>query len=149
MLWWILIADAAGAKIFSTKGRGRPLNLEQSLDNPSGRALAQELVSDQPGRFSKGGKKAAISAFEPDTPPHVVEEKRFAQKLAELLETALAQRKYDSLAILAPAKFLGILRQTISPQVHKHLATSIAKDLAHFDERELPKHLTTVFLPSS
>jgi protein required for attachment to host cells len=149
MTWWILIADAARAKIFSTKGAGRPLHLEQSLDNPSGRAATHELVDGQPGRYSKGGKGGTLSAFEPDTPRHVIEEERFAQKLAELLQTALTQKKFDSLAILAPAKFLGILRQTINPQVQKHLAASLAKDLAALNERELPSHLAEIFLPSS
>jgi protein required for attachment to host cells len=145
MLWWILIADAAGAKIFSTKGATQPLHLERSLDNPSGRAAGRDILTDEPGRYRKGGN--ALSAFEPQTSPHVVEEEKFVHKLAEVLGTALSQRKFDSLAIVAPAKFLGLLRRALSPQVQKHLTTSIAKDLTAFNERDLPQPSRRCFCP--
>jgi protein required for attachment to host cells len=149
MVWWILIADAARARIFSTTGWRQPVHLEQAMDNPLGRAKPQDIVTDDPGRHFNGMNVGQRSTWAPANPPDIVEEQRFAHRLAELLQTALSQRQYESLAIFAPPQFLGFLREAVGPQVHKHLARSIAKDLTVLNERELPTRLGEVFLPPS
>jgi protein required for attachment to host cells len=147
MVWWIVIADAARARIFSTSGWRKPLHLEQAMENPWGRAKPQEIVTDDPGRHSNGMKSAQRSTWAPANAPDVVEEQRFAHRLGELLQTALARRQYASLAMLAPPQFLGFLREAVGPQVRKHLARSIPKDLTVVNERDLPTRLDEVFLP--
>lgn len=119
------------------------------MDNPLGRAKPQDIVTDDPGRRSNGMKSGHRSTWAPANAPDVVEEKRFAHRLGELLQTALARRQYGSLAILAPPQFLGFLREAVGPQVRKHLARSIAKDLTAVKERDLPARLREVFLPSA
>jgi protein required for attachment to host cells len=147
MVWWIVIADAARARIFSTSGWRKPLHLEQAMDNPLGRARPQDLVTDDPGRHLNGMKSGQRSTWAPANAPDVVEEQRFAHRLGELLRTALARRQYESLAILAPPQFLGFLREAVGPHVRKHVARSIAKDLTAVNERDLPTRLGEVFLP--
>ena len=148
MLWWILIADAARAKLYSTKGYRHPLQLVRQVEHPEGRAKPQELVTDDAGKYSRTGRTGMPSTWATSNPPDVVEEQRFAHQLAEILETGLAKREYDSAAIVAPAKMLGFLRLAASPQVHKHLAKTIAKDLTIVKERELPEQLASLFLPA-
>ena len=149
MLWWIVIADAARARIFSTSGWRKPLHLEQAMDNPLGRAKPQEIVTDDPGRRSNGMKSGQRSTWAPANAPDVVEERRFAHRLGGMLQTALARRQYEALAILAPPQFLGFLREAVGPQVRKHLARSIAKDLTVVNERDLQTRLDQVFFPSA
>ena len=117
------------------------------MDNPLGRAKPQDIVTDDPGRHSNGMKSGQRSTWAPANAPDVVEERRFAHRLGELLQTALARRQYESLAILAPPQCLGFLREAGGPQVRKHLARSIAKDLTVVNERDLPARLGEVFLP--
>jgi protein required for attachment to host cells len=145
MSWWILVADAARARVSSTTGPRDPLHLERELLNPHGRERPQEIVTDDPGRHGRGAVGRSPSQTWSTTSPDVVEERRFAQKLADALGTALARHEYESLAIAAPAHFLGMLRQAVDPQVHKHLVNSVAKDLTAVKEHELPKFLQPVF----
>jgi protein required for attachment to host cells len=147
MLWWILIADAARARLFSTRGFRRPLYLVREIEHPQGRAKPQDLVSDDPGKYSRTGRGGMPSTWAPSTPPHVVEEQRFAHELAEILQTGLARRAYDSAAIIAPPKLLGFLRLSIGPQVHQHLARTMAKDLTVVRDRELSEQIATLFRP--
>src|SRR6476659_4170064 len=112
MIGWILIADAARARIFSTSGWRKPLHLEQAMENPLGRAKPQDIVTEDPGRRLNGMKSGQRSTWAPANAPDVVEEQRFAHRLGELLETALVRRQYESLAILAPPQFLGFLRES-------------------------------------
>jgi protein required for attachment to host cells len=144
MIYWILIASAAEAKLFSTTGGSTPLQLQQHLEHPAGRALEQDLNTDEPGRYAKGGKGGILSSMEHRMTPHRVEETRFAKQLAAVLETGLERREYERLAIFAPAQLLGILREAISDGVRKSIVASDAKDLVKMDPRELPKHLSAV-----
>jgi protein required for attachment to host cells len=148
MHYWILVADAARARLYSTDSEHGPFRLERKIENPPGRARPQELLSDQPGRYAKGGKRGILSAMEFATPWHQVEEQRFANHLAELLRKALARREYDALAIIAAAQLLGRLRAAIGPQVQKHLVKSIAKDLTTFTDHELPERIAAELAPT-
>ena len=67
-----------------------------------------EIVTDDPGRYLNKFGGGQRSSWAPANPPDIVEEQRFAHRLAEQLQTALAQRLYESLAILAPAGALDI-----------------------------------------
>ena len=117
------------------------------MNNPLGRAKPQDTVTDDPGRHLNGMKSGQRSTWAPANAPDVIEEQRFAHRLGELLQKALARRQYESLAILAPPQFLGFLREAVGPRGRKHLARSIAKDLTVVNERDLPTRLAPVFLP--
>lgn len=145
MRYWILIADASRARLYSTTARNAPLKLEEAFDYVPGREKASDIESDEPGRYSRAGKGGILSAMEPGTPVHKVEERRFAAKLAEMLHKGLLAKSYDGVALFAAPEFLGFLRQSLDDQVRKHLLVSIPKDLTQMDERELPKELSPVF----
>jgi protein required for attachment to host cells len=145
MLYWILIASAARARLFSMSAWTKPLKLERELDYQPGRTRAQDLLSDEPGRYSKGGKRGILSAMERRVTPHQAEEHKFAHQLAEILEAGAEHQQFNWLAIFAPPQFLGILRETISEHVRKSLIVSEPKDLVDIDARDLPKHLTMLY----
>lgn len=141
MLWWILVADAARAKVFGTDLPPDAWQLQRYIENRPGRARPQELLSDKPGRYSKGGKRGVRSAMEYRTPVHVVEEERFAKELSGMLQKALALRAYHALGIVAPPQLLGMMRQAIGPEVSKHLRITADKDWITLDDRQLLEHL--------
>jgi protein required for attachment to host cells len=148
MRYWLLVADAAQAQLYSSKPHLKELRLERQIDNPRGRARPQEIMADQPGRYAERGKSSVKSAMEPRTGAHEVEEKRFAQELAELLRTGLNAKAYDGLALVAPPDFLGVLKGTVPPQVQQRVVISVAKDLTKVGVRDLPSHLNEMSLPS-
>lgn len=137
---WILIADASTARLFRLE-HGRKMKLIRELANPAGRARDQDLVSDKQGRLDKGLGRNVLSAMEPRTTPHEAEVERFALELANVLYHALEQKEFDSLALIAPPHFLGLLRQRLNPSVDKRVAYSLGKDYAHIAEHDLPSHL--------
>jgi protein required for attachment to host cells len=145
MRYWVLLASAARAKVFLMTGESEPLQLVQEVDHPAGRAREQDLMSDSPGRYSKGGKGGILSSMEHKNTPHIMEEHRFAKQLAQILETGFERNEYQWVAIFAPAQFLGILRETVSANVHKRLAHSEAKDLVAMNTRQLPSHLAALY----
>jgi protein required for attachment to host cells len=137
---WILIADAARARVFSEAEGEEGLTLVRELDHPKGRTHVVDLVDDEPGRLQKG-KGGTRSAMDPRTSRHVIEVERFARELAGVLRVGCDARQYDALAIVAPPRFLGMLRAGLAPEVLKRLCATAAQESTHATITELPELL--------
>ncbi len=155
---WIVISDAARARIFQTAEPGQKFTLVKQLAHPESRAQAQDLVSDRPGRIQQSGgpsghrigsnpSKGNRSAMEPPTEPKTLEHQIFAREIATELERALHHQEYNHLILAAGPQFLGMLRDTIDKQVSKHVTASLDKDYTHMDVRELQERLSS-FMPA-
>jgi protein required for attachment to host cells len=144
----ILVSDASRASLFASTGRNEPLRLLHSEDNPLGRARDRDLVTDEPGRYSEGGKHGIGSAMEPPTRAHEVEEERFARHLAQVLKQSHARGEFESVLIASPAHMLGLLRADLGPAVER-VAIFLAKDFARLAPAELMEHVGPVLWPGS
>src|SRR5262245_6260097 len=129
MKYWLLVADATQARVYSSRPHLKELRLEREINNPRGRARSQELVSDSPGRYAERGRSSVRSAMEPRTNAHEVEEQRFVHQIAELFRVGLNDKAYDGLALVAPPDFLGLLRSTLPSQVQQRVVSEVPKDL--------------------
>ena len=65
MKYWLLVADAAQARVFTSQPHLKSLQLLREIKNPKGRARPQQIVADEPGRFAKSGQRSIRSAMEP------------------------------------------------------------------------------------
>ena len=137
---WILIADAARARVFSEADGEETLSLVHELDHPKGRTHVVNLVDDEPGRLQKG-KGGTRSAMDPRTSRHVIEVERFARELAEVLRKGCDARQYDALAIVAPPRFMGMLRAALAAEVQSRLCATAAQESTHASITELPQLL--------
>jgi protein required for attachment to host cells len=140
---YILIADAARARIFESNAL-EELKLVKGFDNPRGRMRAQDLVSDEPGRMDKGRGRNVMSAMDPRTTPHEAEVHKFVQLLSGELETALRDRQAGAIALIAPAHFLGLLKQQLSTAATRAAVVERAADYTSCSERQLREHLKDV-----
>ena len=147
MLHWILIADASAARIFSLAGRDRPLQLVKEFSNADGRALTQDLVSDEPGRLSKGGTPGTKSAMDPRTTAHEAAAQTFVRQLAEFLTQHSSNSDFASLSLVAPSHFLGLLRSALSKETDHLIRSSLAKDLVHVPAKDLMPHIESLLVP--
>ena len=70
----------------------------------------------------------------------------FARLLADKLQHARVQNQYQRLVLVAPPRFLGLLRASLDGPTSQLVLASIHKDLAISKEAELIKHLGEVIL---
>ena len=147
MTHWILIADAADAKIYAIKGRNQPLSLVQEVRNAAGRARTQELVTDEPGRGMHPGAPGMRSAMEPQTTAHDDARNRFVRELSQLLRTHFEKGAFASLSLVAPAHLLGQLRDALDKNVARVVKSSSPRDLTRLGEHELMPHLEPLLVP--
>lgn len=144
--FWIVVADAGRAILLSRQGLHGKLIFEHELDNPSGRLHSSELVSDGRGRLNKsaGGVQSAMDSH---TDPHEQQAVRFAQDVCRLIDSAANCHAFDSLIMIAPAHFLGLLQARLGKNARKRIASVHSKDLVHVSLDELGAHLNEMISP--
>jgi protein required for attachment to host cells len=145
---WIVSGDSSRARVLQVTGRNRLAEIQDFL-NPKGRADDRELITDahprfsghggvgRPGTRSTGGP--ASDRQETSAQEHEVEV--FAKQVDRFLDKARIEHRFDRLFVLAPPKFLGLIRKNLNKEVEKLVRDEIDKDLSWFDAREIDRFL--------
>src|SRR3981189_878029 len=112
MRTWILLADAASARLYVSGERPGDWTLLRQLEHAESRMRPSELLSDKPGRVKQStGSRAAL---EPPTPRKKVEAERFARELAQVLDEGVVSGGCERLALGAAPALLGGLRAKLA-----------------------------------
>lgn len=136
---WIVLADAATARIYEPQAGRRDWKLIAELTHPESRAKESELGTDKPGRVKQStGSRAAM---EPPTPRKEVEIEKFARQIAKALDDALVRKAYDRLVLAAPPEFVGVLRELLPKRVQECIEATVEKDYLHLDLPEARERL--------
>jgi protein required for attachment to host cells len=130
---WVLVCDASRARVLAFDRAHEPWTVVEDLSHPAGRARSRELVDDKAGRMGPGSQ--------PRTDPASTEEARFAHRLGGLLERGFDDHRYGDLVLVAPPRFLGLLRTSLTAPVARRVTTTVDKDLTRTDPRELRDRL--------
>jgi len=142
---WVLVAHQAGARVFENLGPGKGLRLLQGIDHPEGRQQDGDFDADRPGRsFRRDAGDVRRAAMSRSEGPHERAVADFARALASRLEHARATGQYDRLVLVAPPKFLGLVRSSLDAPTEQCVVGSLDKDLAASDEEELVRQLGEV-----
>jgi len=142
---FLLIADASRARLFRRSDQADELELVEELEHPESRAMNRDLMADKPGRaFTGGGMVPGRSSMEYETDPKDVEAEKFARELGDDLARRCDEHTFDDLVVVAPPKFLGLLRGTLAThgnRVSDRVSTWLDKDYTQLDERTLAERL--------
>lgn len=134
---WIVVADAARARILSCEGRAcHGLVDVEALSHSESRAQNQDLVSDRPGRGWGSAHGEGRHAFEEPTEPAQHERDRFARMVAERLKSAHHEGVYKHLVIVAAPSFLGALREVMDRAVAHTVRVEVAKNVVKIEDPE-------------
>jgi protein required for attachment to host cells len=138
---WILIADGARARVLEQQKDYAALEPAFEGEEFTGTtAQSRQIASDRPGRsFDSGGE--GRHAMEPPTDPQRHAKFEFARELAEHLEKAANERRFERLVLVAAPQALGDLRDLLPKAVRARVIAEIDKDLTKVPRQELGKHL--------
>jgi protein required for attachment to host cells len=142
-LTWIVVADGARARILARGEQGgfQPISAWESADahRPS-----RDLVSDRPGRGQESAT-TAHHAHDPRQDPHEERKADFLRDLAERLNRAAAENRFDDFVLFVPPRSLGVLREALDEGAQAKLRGSAAKDLTKVPTDELAAHVDELF----
>ena len=131
----VVVAHDAGARSFEHRGPGKGLVALATVDFEDGRRHVGELDADRAGRNRDQG------TFEPseDAKTHAIA--FFAKELARDLGRDFRDGAFARLVLVAPPRFLGVLRGELDGLVARALIASVPKALPRASVEELRTHL--------
>lgn len=133
---WIIAADSSRARILQVTDRGQHLEEIEDLPNPEGRAHDRELITDAHPRFSgHAGGGPGSDRQETSAQEHAID--LFAKRIADYLDKARTGQRYDRMHLIAPPKFLGLLRKALGKETARLVAEELPKDLSWLNAREI------------
>ncbi len=142
---WIVVAHEAGARFFENLGRGTGLELVEEIEHPEGRARDRDMASDRPGRsFRKNSGDPSRASMSQSEGPHDRAVSDFARAVADKLKDARVQNQYKRLMLVAPPRFLGLLRSSLDGPTAQLVMASLDKDLAASKTSELVERIGEV-----
>ncbi len=136
---WIVIADAARARIVRAQGIGPFHDVEQLVHGES-RQRSGALASDRAGRAfdSRGNGRHAM---EPDTDPAEHEAAKFASEIAGRINRGRIEDAFDELILVAPPRFLGRLRKSLDESCERLVAATVDRELTTASDEEIRTRL--------
>ncbi len=130
---WVVAAESSRARIFSANGRTKPMQELEAFAHPRSRAKVLDINSDDAGHvYDRKGH--GIHDMESEMDPKKTEADRFAKELADHLDQARAEGRFEALVLIAAPEFLGLLRKHLSPETAKLVTRSVSKNLVRADE---------------
>lgn len=142
---WIVVADQTLARIFTLDRLTAPLCEIESLVHPEGRLHEGDMVSDRPGRGSVPGS-AGRHAVENDQRRKEASTEAFAREIADRLDRARHEQRFEKLAIIAPPRMLGLIRKGLTPLTAERVDHTVPKELARLEPSSIRSHLDDVLV---
>lgn len=137
----VLVAHEAGARSFENRGPGKGLVAIGEVEFEDGRRHSGEFDSDRPGRaFDRAGQGRHAYEAHQDARSHAVA--HFARELAHDLAREFHLGAFDQLVLVAPPRFLGVLRDALDAKLLRAVIGSVAKDLPRATPAELCAHVS-------
>jgi len=137
--FWVVVADESRAIFYSRKTRRAPMQELFSTENELARVKTGELLSDRGGRsFDSAGKGRHTMAKEKSGPKRHLAE-AFAKQIAERIGKATHAGSCRGYALIAPPRFLGILRDAVSLTSKNEPYQSISKEVVGKDTAFIQK----------
>ena len=143
---WVVIADAARARVFERSGPSGSLAEIVDLTHPASRSKGSELGRDRPGHVEVRRQGPGNASFDPHTDPQAREHDRFAREVAQVLDEAIGQGRCKRLVLVASDPFLGRVRGHLGPQTLAAVRQTVAHDYCLLGVRELQARLNTLLV---
>lgn len=132
----LIVADAARARIFRRRGKRQALEPVTELQHPQSRLKNGELATGGQGA-SHPRKGTAMDATGPQQDAHAHEAEVFAAELAQYARDARTQQGEEAFELIAPPRFLGLLRDKLDEPTARCVTRSIDKDLVQHEQADI------------
>ena len=136
---WVVVADGEKYLLLRNIGDEKFMNLEVVDHERSRHPPAHEMATDRPGRQQDatrqmpagGGVEAWGRSAMEETDWHRVGEARFAEHVAEILGEREAAGAFERILVVADARTLGVLRQSLGDAVRARVVAEMTRDLTN------------------
>jgi protein required for attachment to host cells len=125
----VLVADGRKMLFFRNHGDENQIDLRtEAHDARRYQRKEREIKTDAPG-MTRQSFGYGRSTYE-ETDFHQQEEDRWIKEAAEELNKRALRGDFDTVAIVAPPKALGVLKKCLHKEVEKRIACTVAKEMS-------------------
>lgn len=135
---WVVVADSRAARIFGYAEKQGEWTLRETLQG-DGSGHPEQTADLR----SRGSEHQGALHGHGENNPKETQERRFAHTIAHVLERGHADNAFKKLALVAPPKLLGQLRENLSKGLQAASVLGLAKDYSHCGVEELMRLLRT------
>jgi len=124
----VLVAD--GRKILFFRNHGDENQIDLRTEAHDARRYQRkdgEIKTDAPGMTKQGFGYGRSTYEEPDF--HQQEEDRWVKDAADELKARVLRNDFDALAIVAPPKALGVLKDCLHKEVERRIVCTVNKEM--------------------
>lgn len=137
---WVVVCDRTRARIFnSVWPHEQTWDEVDNLVHPEARLHERDTISDGPGSFSEAGGSRHSGQAPTDFRHRTAQE--FARQIVDYLDEHRLQAGFGELVVVAPALFLGVLRESLPAPLAKLVRCEIDKEYVQLNPRELQQRL--------
>lgn len=137
---WIVVADGGHARILESGHLHSGVTVRLELTSEA-RQTAGKLAADRLPRTQESGYTAR-HGIEPRLSLKDHEKRLLATRLSDYLRGGLAN--FDQLILVAPVRFLNLVRDTMPSSVAKKVSTMRGKDITWMTNAQVLEHLGSV-----
>jgi len=138
---WVAVCNGWRAQVYEWVRPDGPLLQLQVMVHTESRSKNLDITTDKPGctqRRTRDGKRGSMV---PRTYPKEVERQMFAREVAGFLSSRAKRGEFIDLVLVAPPRFLGLLRELLCDLPQAMAIQTVDKDLTAFKPQELIKTL--------
>lgn len=125
---WLIVANAARARLFEYGDEAEGLTTLVDLVHTQSRQKGVALAADRPGHVEGQGHGLGSAAYVPRTDARDREHDRFAREVAAILNDAVAAGRCAGIVLVASNPFLGHLKSHLDTQATKALLRTVPSD---------------------
>jgi protein required for attachment to host cells len=141
---WLVVANAARARVLEESDAGGGYAHVADLVHPQSRQKGSELGGDRAGHVQSGSHGTGSSEYRPKTDVHEREHDHFAHEVAAVLNAGVAAGQCAGLVLVASNPFLGLLKGHLSVQAGARVLRTLASDYTTLTDAELARRLLEV-----
>ena len=124
----VLVADGTKVLFLRNHGDENQIDLRTEAHDQREDRKDREIKTDAPGTTKQSMGYGRSTYEEPDFQQQ--EEDRWIKDAADDLKARVLRNDFDSLAIVAPPKALGILKKSLHKEVEKRIVCTVNKEMS-------------------
>lgn len=145
---WVAVCNGWRAQVYEWVRPGGPMLQLQVMMHTESRSRNLDITTDKPGRTQHRTRDGKRGSMAPPTYPKEVERQIFAREVSGFLSSRAHRGEFADLVLVAPPRFLGLLRELLSDLPQTLAVKTLDKDLTALKPQELMKTLEN-YLPNS
>ncbi len=140
---WLIVANAARARLFEVGEEAEGLKTLVDLVHTQSRQKGIALAADRPGHVEGQGHGLGNASYVPRTDVREREHDRFAREVAAILDDAIAAGRCAGFVLVASNPFLGHLKSHLGARAAKAVLRTVPSDYTTLPAAEIADRLHT------